>query len=105
MAEKPIISRRKFIKTLAMAGSAAAIDWTGFSALAATVKDKVNYPVVVIGAGLGGLVSAAYLSKYGCLAWLPPPAVPNLYSMPSSSKTLQTSFIFPFSSCPPVLRE
>ncbi len=58
-------SRRKFLKTTLMAGSAAAVDWTGFGALASTIKDKGDYPVVVIGAGLGGLVSAAYLAKYG----------------------------------------
>ena len=59
------ISRRGFLKTILMASGAAAIDWTGFSALAAGVPDKKNFPIVVIGAGLGGLVSAAYLSKYG----------------------------------------
>ncbi len=59
------LSRRKFIKTLLMASSAAAIDWTGLDALASTIKNKKDFPIVIIGAGLGGLVSAAYLSKYG----------------------------------------
>jgi len=58
-------NRRKFLKTLVMASSAAAIDWTGFGALADSIPDKKAFPIVVIGAGLGGLVSAAYLSKYG----------------------------------------
>ena len=48
-----------------MASSAAAIDWTGFGALAGSIPDKNKFPIVVIGAGLGGLVSAAYLSGYG----------------------------------------
>ncbi|MCG8641291.1 MAG: NAD(P)/FAD-dependent oxidoreductase [Desulfobacterales bacterium] len=59
------LSRRKFIKTMAMAASASAIDWSGFGALAARVRNKQEFPVVVIGSGLSGLVSAAYLAKYG----------------------------------------
>jgi len=59
------LNRRNFLKTLVAASSAAAIDWTGFNALAGTIPDKKEFPVAVIGAGLGGLVSAAYLSKYG----------------------------------------
>ena len=59
------LTRRKFMKTMLLAGTAAAIDWSGLGALAGTVPDKRNFPVVVIGAGLGGLVSAAYLAKYG----------------------------------------
>ncbi|NOX33622.1 MAG: NAD(P)/FAD-dependent oxidoreductase [Deltaproteobacteria bacterium] len=59
------LSRRKFFKTILMAASAAAIDWTGFGAIASSIPDKKNFPIVVIGAGLGGLVSAAYLSRYG----------------------------------------
>ena len=62
--DKPF-SRRMFLKTMLMAGSAAAIDWTGFGALASAVQNKKDHPVVVIGAGLGGLVSATYLSKFG----------------------------------------
>jgi len=59
------LTRRKFMKTMLLAGTAAAIDWSGLGALAGTVPDKKSFPVVVIGAGLGGLVSAAYLAKYG----------------------------------------
>jgi len=59
------LNRRNFLKTMLMASSAAAIDWTGFGALAAGIPSKKDYPIVVIGAGLGGLVSAAYLARYG----------------------------------------
>jgi len=65
MERKEFRSRRKFLKTMVMAGSAAAIDWSGFNALASNIPHKENHPVVVIGSGLGGLVSAAYLSRYG----------------------------------------
>ncbi len=59
------ISRRKFLKILFMSGSAAMIDWTELGLLASEIPDKKNFPIVVIGAGLGGLVSAAYLIKSG----------------------------------------
>lgn len=58
-------TRRRFLKTLAMAGSAAAVDWTAMGALASAVSRKKEIPVVVIGAGLGGLVSAACLARHG----------------------------------------
>ena len=47
------------------AGAAVAVDWTRIEALAADVKNKGDSPIVVIGAGLGGLVSAAYLANHG----------------------------------------
>ena len=59
------LTRRKFINLMLMAGAAAALDWTRIEALAADIKNKRDYPIVVIGAGLGGLVSAAYLAKHG----------------------------------------
>jgi len=59
------VSRRKFIKTMLMTSSAAAIDWTGFPTLADAISNKKDLPVVIIGAGLGGLVSGAYLSRHG----------------------------------------
>jgi len=67
LPEKPSkrLNRRKFLKTLLMASSAAAIDWTGFEALASSIPNKQDFPIIVIGAGLGGLVSAAYLSRHG----------------------------------------
>ncbi len=65
MKKAKYISRRNFIKTLLMASSAAAIDWAYFGKLAKAVANKKDFPVVVIGAGLGGLVSGAYLSRHG----------------------------------------
>ncbi|MCP3899893.1 MAG: NAD(P)/FAD-dependent oxidoreductase [Desulfobacteraceae bacterium] len=59
------ISRRSFLKILFMTGSAALVDWTELGLLASEIPDKKQFPVVVIGAGLGGLVSAAYLAKSG----------------------------------------
>ena len=59
------LTRRKFMHLMLMAGAAAAMDWTRIDALAADIKNKDDFPVVVIGAGLGGLVSAAYLAKHG----------------------------------------
>jgi phytoene dehydrogenase-like protein len=58
-------TRRRFIKLMAMAGASAAVDWGCIEELAAGVKRKEDFPVVVIGAGNGGLVAAAYLVKYG----------------------------------------
>ncbi|MCP4053768.1 MAG: FAD-dependent oxidoreductase, partial [Mesoflavibacter sp.] len=34
--------------------------------MAASIPKHHDTQVIVIGAGLGGLVSAAYLAKYGC---------------------------------------
>lgn len=59
------MDRRAFLKTLALTSSAALVDWTGMGALADSVKNKADFPVVVIGSGLGGLVCAAYLSRFG----------------------------------------
>jgi prolycopene isomerase len=59
------ISRRSFLKILFMSGSAAMIDWTELGLFASEIEDKKKFPIVVIGAGLGGLVSAAYLAKSG----------------------------------------
>ena len=52
------LTRRKFLNVMLMAGAAAAMDWTRIDALASDIKNKADYPVVVIGAGLGGLVHA-----------------------------------------------
>jgi all-trans-retinol 13,14-reductase len=59
------MDRRAFLKTLALASSAALVDWNGMGALADSVKNKGDFPVVVIGSGLGGLVCGAYLSRFG----------------------------------------
>ena len=59
------ISRRSFLTISAATVASFALDWEKINALAATMDNKINYPVVVIGAGLGGLCAAAYLSKFG----------------------------------------
>jgi len=58
-------TRRRFLQILLAAGAAAAVDWTRLGALASEVKSKTDFPVVIIGAGNGGLVAAAYLAKHG----------------------------------------
>ncbi len=59
------LTRRKFLHLMISAGAVAAFDWSRIDALAETIRNKDDFPVVVIGAGLGGLVSAAYLAKHG----------------------------------------
>jgi phytoene dehydrogenase-like protein len=64
VAHKPI-SRRSFLKVSAMALSLLPFDWEKVTAYAAAIEPKKDYPTVVIGAGLGGLCCAAYLSRFG----------------------------------------
>ena len=59
------ISRRSFLRTMVAATAATTIDWPKIQALASTTEPKSDYPVVVIGAGLGGLTAATYLAKNG----------------------------------------
>jgi prolycopene isomerase len=59
------LSRRSFLKASALTAAAFALDWGKMGAYAATIEKKSDYPVVVIGAGLGGLCCGAYLSRYG----------------------------------------
>jgi phytoene dehydrogenase-like protein len=59
------MSRRSFITLSAVTAASLALDRSKINALAAAMGNKANYPVVVIGAGLGGLCAAAYLSKFG----------------------------------------
>ena len=59
------LSRRTFIATSAMLGLSMTIDWAKMKALAAKIPNKKDFPVVVIGAGIGGLCSGALLSKNG----------------------------------------
>jgi len=60
-----LLSRRNFLRIMAAGMATSTIDWTKIEALAATVEPKSDYPVVVIGAGMGGLTAAAYLAKNG----------------------------------------
>ncbi|HOV89665.1 MAG TPA: NAD(P)/FAD-dependent oxidoreductase [Syntrophorhabdaceae bacterium] len=60
-----MISRRSFLTISAMAAMFLAMDKKRLSGLAEKISPKNDYPVVVIGAGLGGLCTAAYLVKDG----------------------------------------
>ncbi len=57
------LSRRRFLRYIAATMATATFDWSKIEAMASTVEPKSEYPVVVIGAGLGGLVAATYLAK------------------------------------------
>ena len=48
-----------------MTAVAFALDWNQISAYAAKMGPKKDYPTVIIGAGLGGLVCGAYLARQG----------------------------------------
>jgi all-trans-retinol 13,14-reductase len=59
------ISRRSFLSISAMTATALAMDWRQISAYASKMGPKEDYPVVIIGAGLGGLCCGAYLARSG----------------------------------------
>ncbi|MEW6664924.1 MAG: NAD(P)/FAD-dependent oxidoreductase [Thermodesulfobacteriota bacterium] len=59
------VSRRTFMSVAAMTACAVALDWRKINALAARMGPERDYPVVVIGAGLGGLCCGAYLAGQG----------------------------------------
>ncbi len=59
------LSRRSFIAAAGMSAAALTFDLTRVKAHAAKMGPKSDYPVVVIGAGLGGLTCAAYLAQQG----------------------------------------
>ena len=59
------VSRRSFLTISAMTAAALALDWSRVAADAAKMGPKSDYPTVIIGAGLGGLVCGAYLAKQG----------------------------------------
>ncbi len=59
------ISRRSFLALSAMMAAQFALDGKRLRAYAAKVGPKEDYPVVIVGAGLGGLCCAAYLAKEG----------------------------------------
>jgi phytoene dehydrogenase-like protein len=81
MFNKPI-SRRSFLTISAMTAAALALDWKSISAYAAKMGPKSDYPTVVIGAGLGGLVCGAYLAKQGI-----PVTVVEQHSIPGGYAT------------------
>ncbi|MGD9057155.1 MAG: NAD(P)/FAD-dependent oxidoreductase [Desulfobacterales bacterium] len=58
-------SRREFIQMVAAVTAAVSVDWTRVKALAAAIESKKDFPVVVIGGGLGGLSAAAHLANSG----------------------------------------
>jgi phytoene dehydrogenase-like protein len=58
-------SRREFVRVVAASAAATALDWSRLRARAAEISPKSAYPVVVIGAGLGGLSVAALLARNG----------------------------------------
>lgn len=59
------ISRRSFVTITAMTTLAMALDWRKMEAKASRMGPKKDYPVVIIGAGLGGLCCGAYLARQG----------------------------------------
>ncbi len=59
------MDRRVFLKMSALWSTAAALGMNAVPASAYTVRHKDEYDAVVIGAGLGGLVSAGYMAKHG----------------------------------------
>jgi prolycopene isomerase len=81
MLSKPI-SRRSFLSISAMTAATATLDWSSISAFAAKMGSKSEYPTVVIGAGLGGLVCGAYLAKQGI-----PVTVVEQHSIPGGYAT------------------
>ncbi len=62
---KPRWSRRSFLAVSTMTALALALDLKKINAQTARLGPKKDYPVVVIGAGLGGLCCGAYLARQG----------------------------------------
>jgi prolycopene isomerase len=81
MFKKPV-SRRSFLTISAMTAAAVALDWSNTSAYAAKMAPPKEYPTVIIGAGLGGLVCGAYLAKQGI-----PVTVVEQHSIPGGYAT------------------
>ncbi len=76
------ISRRSFMTVSAMTAMALALDWKKISAYATKMGNKKDYPVVIIGAGLGGLCCGAYLTRQGI-----PVTVVEQHSIPGGYAT------------------
>jgi prolycopene isomerase len=81
MQSKPI-SRRSFLTISAMTAATVALDWGNIAAYAAKMGSTKDYPTVVIGAGLGGLVCGAYLARQGI-----PVTVVEQHSIPGGYAT------------------
>jgi phytoene dehydrogenase-like protein len=81
MFNKPV-SRRSFLTISAMTAATLALDWGKVSAYAAKMGPKSEYPTVIIGAGLGGLVCGAYLARQGI-----PVTVVEQHSIPGGYAT------------------
>ena len=76
------VSRRSFLTISAMTAAALALDCSKIAADAAKMGPKSDYPTVIIGAGLGGLVCGAYLAKQGV-----PVTVVEQHSIPGGYAT------------------
>jgi phytoene dehydrogenase-like protein len=81
MFDQPV-SRRSFMTVSAMTALTMALDWRRINALAAKMGPKKDYPVVIIGAGLGGLCCGAYLASQGI-----PVTVVEQHSIPGGYAT------------------
>ena len=77
-----LISRRSFLAVSAMTAATAVLDWSNIAAYAAKMGSPKDFPVVVIGAGLGGLVCGAYLARQGI-----PVTVVEQHSIPGGYAT------------------
>ncbi|CAB1082533.1 hypothetical protein D1AOALGA4SA_10143 [Olavius algarvensis Delta 1 endosymbiont] len=81
MQGKPI-SRRSFLTVSAMTAATLVLDWGKIEAYVAKMGSPKDYPTVVIGAGLGGLVCGAHLARQGI-----PVTVVEQHSIPGGYAT------------------